>query len=77
MNNRKMTPEDERFHYFTIVDLNQDSCLDGVEVWKVLLKFKFPSELNCASSRPSITATNPVFRNPDRILKSKKLSTVL
>lgn len=30
-----MSPEDERFHYFKIVDLNGDFFVDGLEVWKV------------------------------------------
>lgn len=30
-----MTQDEERFHYFSMNDLNKDRFLDGIEVWKV------------------------------------------
>nr|CAD2143786.1 unnamed protein product [Meloidogyne enterolobii] len=34
--NKKMNEEDERFHYFDIHDLNKDSHIDGIELWKAV-----------------------------------------
>ncbi|KAL3083003.1 hypothetical protein niasHS_010805 [Heterodera schachtii] len=32
----KMTEDEERFHYFSMNDLNKDRVLDGIEVWKAI-----------------------------------------
>uniref|UniRef100_A0A914HGW7 EF-hand domain-containing protein n=1 Tax=Globodera rostochiensis TaxID=31243 RepID=A0A914HGW7_GLORO len=33
---REMTKDEERFHYFSMNDLNKDRVLDGIEVWKAI-----------------------------------------
>jgi hypothetical protein len=50
VDNAQLNPEQERFHYFSMHDLNQDGVIDGIE----LIKLSFLLYFVCKNQNSSI-----------------------